>query len=193
SSGGRSGTRDRGASAAAAAPTASSAMRGAGPSTVTVKTASARYRRRVTMVAFTRGRCLPSGRGASRPAHRNGQGSVGEAGTPYRPGAPGLAPPLPAHRSRAGERPYLHLGELPRVVLPIEDRAEPAAEEAERDGDQARIAEREPVEVDIGEERARRSGDHRREAHQEDRRAETAVDSREIGRAASRETAVMAA
>ncbi len=59
-------------------------------------------------------------------------------------------------RAGAGEGADLHLGVLRRVVLLARHRAEPAEEEGERDRDDARVVEREPVEVD------RRVRDHRR-------------------------------
>src|SRR4051794_26691466 len=74
-------------------------------------------------------------------------------------------------RSDAGELTYLELGVL-ELVGPLLGQlgAEPAQEERERDGDQARVVQREPVEVDVLEQRRadagrrvhRGAGDHGR-------------------------------
>src|SRR5690606_23200358 len=77
----------------------------------------------------------------------------------------------------AGERPDLQLRVLLGVRLLLgEHGAEPAEQEAGRDGDQARVLQREPGEVDVGEHRRGVAGDDGREQHQADGDDETAVD-----------------
>src|SRR5829696_8271869 len=75
-------------------------------------------------------------------------------GASSRPGAVIAATTSVDHRllgARAGERSHLHFGPLVGVGLARQHCAEPAGQESDRNRDDARVRQREPGEVDVGE------------------------------------------